>query len=142
MKFAAVALASCSMLIGAAGVVRAADAPAARVGEVRSFIVDTTDSSQIAALHHDGWIEARGQVVAVRALPELFKAVGRTWTGRRVAEGRFSVPDFDGRRDSVNPFGVLGPGDLVTSGLPHTPRNMKTSWIFAGRDVSDALGAR
>lgn len=129
---------ACSLLVGLPAAAGAADA--ARVGEVRSFVVDTSSTDQIAALHRDGWLEAKGEVVAASAFPELFQAVGRAWTGKRVAEGRFTVPILGAARRSLdNPFGVLGPGDLVSSGTERHARNVESTWIFAGRDVTAAL---
>jgi hypothetical protein len=60
-----------------------------------------------------------------------------------VPEGRFAVPDVQDRSQRVlssdNPYGVLGPGDLVTGG-PALKGWLKKSplsyWIFAGRDSS------
>ena len=36
----------------------------ARVGEVRAFAVAPGNSQVIAELHHDGWLEARGQLLS------------------------------------------------------------------------------
>src|SRR5579862_4443604 len=112
MKIAA-SFAAFALVSGLAAGAYAADA-AARVGEVRTFIVDQNDASAPAALHRDGWIEADGSTLQVAQFPELYKAVGRAWTGRRISHDAFSIPDLN-RRDP-NPFGVLGPGDLVTNG--------------------------
>jgi Phage Tail Collar Domain len=129
---------ACSLVLGLPAAAGAADA--ARVGEVRSFVVDVSSADQIAALHHDGWLEAKGEMVATSAFPELFRAVGRAWTGKRVAEGHFTVPILGAvRRSSDNPVGVLGPGDLVSSGTGGHARNVESTWIFTGRDVTAAL---
>ena len=115
----------------------------ARVGEVRAFAVAPGNSQVIAELHHDGWLEARGQLLSAHEYQALYKIVGRTWTADGVAEDRFAVPDLRARSrrlaSSDNPFGVLGPGDLVTSGradkqwLRPSPI---TYWIFTGQDVT------
>jgi hypothetical protein len=123
---------------------RAADiASSPRPGEVRAMAIATSNVDAIAQLHREGWIEARGQLLSTADFPELFRAVGRTWTAKDVAEGRFAIPDIHERTgheiSSDNPFGVLGPGDLVTSGNPqHTwlRSGELSEWIFAGKDVS------
>jgi hypothetical protein len=114
-----------------------------RPGEVRTIALAAGNVDAIAQLHREGWIEARGQLLSTADFPELFQAVGRTWTATDVAAGRFAIPaihERTGRQiSSDNPFGVLGPGDLVTSGLPQHSwlRSGELSeWIFAGRDVS------
>jgi hypothetical protein len=120
-----------------------ASAAQARIGEVRMIAVAPDNQTVAAQLHHDGWLEARGQVLPIAAFPELYRVVGRTWTSDRVAEGRFAVPQLldrsQRRLSSDNPFGVLGPGDLVTSGTTsgRTPYVPLTVWIFAGRTVTD-----
>ena len=115
----------------------------ARIGEVREFAVAPGNRQVIAQLHHDGWLEARGQLLSARAYPALYGVVGRTWTTDEVVEGRFAVPDLRDRSQrslsSDNPFGVLGPGDVVTSG--RTNRQWRRTspivyWIFTGSDVT------
>ena len=65
-------------------------------------------------------------------------------------EDRFAIPEVQDHSQreisSHNPFGVLGPGDLVTSGpvakewLLQAPLSY---WIFVGRDLSSVtLNAR
>lgn len=114
-----------------------------RVGEVRRFAVAPGNADVIAHLHHDGWLEARGQLLSASACDALFKTIGRTWTADDVGEGRFAVPDLHDRAQrsisSDNPFGVLGPGDLVTGGRvvrPWLRSNPMTYWIFTGQDVT------
>jgi hypothetical protein len=91
-----------------------------RVGEVRAFAVAPSNKEAVAELHHDGWLEARGQLLSVSEFPALFKAVGRTWTNSDVGPERFAIPEVLDRSQrkvsSDNPYGVLGPGDLVTGG--------------------------
>lgn len=86
-----------------------------------------------------GWVEANGQLLDASRYQELYRRIGRTWTAKGVASDRFAVPKLDDatqwRRSSDNPFGVLGPGDLVSSGRarPVTSRRSPLSyWIFAG----------
>ena len=115
----------------------------ARVGEVREFAVAPGNTQVIAQLHRDGWLEARGQLLSAQAYPALYGVVGRTWTTEEVVGGRFALPDLRDRSQrslsSDNPFGVLGPGDVVTSGgtsrqwLRASPI---TYWIFTGSDMT------
>jgi hypothetical protein len=123
------------------------DAPSAaqaRIGEVRMLAIAPDNRSVVAELHRDGWLEARGQALPVDEFPELYKMVGRTWTAEGVAENRFAIPEISDRAQrrlsSDNPFGVLGPGDLVTSGrvAKNPPSVPLTCWIFVGRPVNVA----
>jgi hypothetical protein len=113
-----------------------------RIGEVRMHAIAPDDQSIAAELHRDGWLEARGQTLPVGEFPELYKVVGRTWTSEGVAENRFAIPEISDRSQrrisSDNPFGVLGPGDLVTSGrvARNRPSVPLTCWIFVGRPVT------
>jgi len=132
------------------GAARAADATTdhARVGEVRTFAVSPDNGQAVAALHHDGWIEANGELLPVKDFQDLYRAIGRAWTAAQVSEERFAVPALRDSRQRANfwdnPYGVLTAADLVTSGRPQ-PRtsrpNRLTYWIFAGRDVSQAAPA-
>ena len=146
MKIAMILVFSVVILICTWGVAMAADDVAVGrpfVGEIRSFAIAPGNKDAVAELHHDGWLEARGQLLATGVFPELFRAVGRTWTARTVEEGRFAIPEIHDRFQrgvsSDNPFGVLGPGDLVTAGrvkkawLRQAPISY---WIFVGRDAS------
>jgi microcystin-dependent protein len=92
----------------------------------------------VAQLHEQGWIEARGELLSAKEYPELFDAIGRTWTSDGVSEGRFAVPDVkdSGRIRAANPFGVMGPGDLVAGGRTAKPWLNPAPisyWIYAGR---------
>jgi hypothetical protein len=114
-----------------------------RVGEMRFIAVAPNNESVVAELHHDGWLEARGQLLATSSFPELFKVIGRAWTADGAAENRFAIPEvvdrFQRRESSRNPFGVLGPGDMVTSGrTTEGPARTAplTCWMFVGRPVS------
>ena len=134
------------VVVAASGSASAADDSAVgrpRIGEVRSLAIAPGNKDAVAELHHDGWLEARGQLLSVGSFPELFKAIGRTWTTSEAKEDRFAIPEILDRSQlevpSENPFSVLGPGDLVTSGrvekawLRHAPISY---WIFVGQDVS------
>ena len=146
MKTAAYLVVSVFVLAGTVYVAPAAGDSVpelARVGEVRAFAVGPGNSPVIAQLHHDGWLEARGQLLSARECQALFKIVGRTWTVDSVGEDRFAIPDLHTRSgrlaSSDNPFGVLGPGDLVTSGRADRQwlrQSPITYWIFTGQDVT------
>jgi hypothetical protein len=119
----------------------------ARVGEVRMFVLDPANRGAVEALHREGWLEARGEVLPTNAFEALFKAIGRAWTADGVTSNRFAVPDLGNRAkrsessSSRNPYGVLGPGDLVTGGRGSRVRPQPVAfWIFTGQDVS-RLGA-
>ena len=113
------------------------------VGELRTFAVPPGDSTSRLQLHHQGRIEANGKLLEASNFEPLLKVIGRTWTPTGVSSDEFAVPDLRGRSrgrvSSDNPFGVLGPGDLVTSGRP-IARGLTsgpiTYWIFTGQDVS------
>src|SRR6188508_2029472 len=117
------------------------------VGEVRSLAISPGNKTAVAEMHHEGWLEARGQLLSTSAFPELFKAIGRTWTASDVNDGRFAIPEILDRSQlevpSDNPFGVLGPGDLIGGGrarktwLRHAPISY---WIFVGHDISRLEG--
>ena len=117
--------------------------PRPMTGEVRMLAVPPTNAKVIARLHHDGWLEARGQLLLASMFPELYQTVGRAWTRDDVPDGRFAVPDLRDRahrRSSDNPFGVLSPGDLVAAGRRLRTRSLKEGplsyWIYVGRDAS------
>jgi len=146
MKITMSLVCSVVTLIGTWGVALAADDLSAGrplVGEIRSLAIAPGNTDAVVELHHDGWLEARGQLLAASVFPELFKAVGRAWTARTVEEGRFAIPEIHDRSQSAvssdNPFGVLGPGDLVAAGRPRKAwlrRAPISYWIFVGRDAS------
>lgn len=135
--------------LAAAGAAGAASAQTTRfeVGEVRMMAIAAENHSAIEALHRDGWLEARGEVLSTDAFPELYRVIGRTWTSESTGEGRFAVPELRDRshlQNPVNPFGVLGPGDLITSGRATGGAQAfpLSYWIFVGRPVAaaNALG--
>jgi len=111
------------------------------VGEIRALAITNVDGAAAARLHEEGWLEARGQLLSTSEFPELFTTIGRTWTSDGVAENRFAVPDIvrrSGMRSS-NPFGVMGPGDLVSGGQATkswSKQAVLSYWIYAGRAIS------
>jgi hypothetical protein len=120
----------------AAGQVAAA---ALLVGEVRLLAVNPGHEQVARALRRAGWIEADGQVFSRFDLPELFDAIGRTWTADRVPADRFALPDLRRGRAARadDPSGVLG-GDLVTGGRalkPAAPAAL-VYWMYVGRDAT------
>jgi len=115
--------------------------PSPLVGEIRAMAVAAPNTSAVAQLHEQGWIEARGELLSAKEFPELFNTIGRAWTSDGVSEGRFAVPDIEdsGRNRSANPFGVMGPGDLVAGGRNPKPwlnRGPISYWIYAGRPAA------
>jgi hypothetical protein len=142
---------ACSTLMFGASIaaVSADDRPARTplVGEVRAIAIAPTSEKAIARLHQDGWLEARGQLLLDLEFPELYATVGRAWTSQDVPPDRFAVPDVSDqlrrRISSDNPFGVLGPADLVTGGRVEKAWDRQaplTYWIFVGRSLSDDGG--
>ncbi|HEY7287694.1 MAG TPA: tail fiber protein [Vicinamibacterales bacterium] len=136
----------CSTAIAVVGLVRPAAAdqpvrPGPLIGEIRAIAISGPSAQEVARLHEDGWLEARGQLLSTSEFPELFNTIGRAWTSDGVAENRFAVPDIErpsGARAS-NPFGVMGPGDLVAGGQATkswSKRDALSYWIYAGRAVS------
>lgn len=144
MKVAVVAAVTAGLMAAGLAVASPADtsAGAAHVGEVRAFAIGEGSGDAIAQLHREGWLEADGELLAIRLYATLYRQIGRTWTADGVAEDHFAVPRL---RDSLqrapssdNPYGVLGPGDLVRSGArrPTVRAHPVTYWIFAGQEVS------
>ncbi len=140
-----IAVAAAGIMCGAlSGVARAADvSDHPRVGEVRVFAVAQGNQEAVTQLHRDGWLEADGRLLPVSQFRDLYREIGRTWTARDVSEASFAIPQLrdatQRARSSDNPYGVLSPGDLVTSGRAHPVVNRThplTYWIFVGRDVS------
>ena len=138
------AVAASSMALHVPAAARAAQDNTAgpQVGEVRAFAVGQGNVGAVTALHRDGWLEANGELLSVAQFDALYRRIGRTWTAKRVAEDRFAVPrihnEMQAAPDWANPYGVLGPGDLVTSGVMRetSVRAPISYWIFVGRDVS------
>ena len=113
------------------------------VGEVREFVFVSGNDGVTARLHHDGWLEADGRVLPAGRFATLYKTIGRAWTPASVNSDWFAVPDLRDRLrgtvSSDNPFGVLGGGDLITSGKP-SPLGLRSGptsyWIYTGQDLS------
>jgi hypothetical protein len=109
------------------------------IGELRVLSVSTGPA--VDRLHQAGWLEARGQVVSRAEFPELFETIGRSWTAETVPSDSFTIPLLTpGSMRTItaadNPYGVLGPGDMVRSGLPQPNRQGPLScWIYVGRAV-------
>jgi len=110
------------------------------VGELRVLSVST--QSAVDRLHRAGWLEAEGQVVSRAEFPELFATIGRSWTADAVSSDWFAVPlvapgALRAVTSSDNPYGVLGPGDLITSGRRRPNRQGPLSyWIYVGRSIA------
>ena len=126
----------------------AQDQPSIRpiVGELRVLSVST--QSAVDLLHRAGWLEADGQVVSRADFPELFATIGRSWTADGVPSDWFAVPlvapgALRAVSSSDNPYGVLGPGDLITSGRRRPNRQGPLSyWIYVGRSNRGADAKR
>src|SRR5215471_16666374 len=130
----------CGLAVAGAASVAGAQTPKFEIGEVRMMAIAAENRSAVEELHHEGWLEAHGQLLSINAFPELYRMIGRTWTSELIAEGRFAVPELNDRshlQNPVNPYGVLGPGDLITSGRAKGgARSFPLSyWIFVGRPV-------
>jgi hypothetical protein len=110
------------------------------VGEVRVVALDPRNQSELGQLRQQGWIQADGHLVSTSEFPALYRTIGRRWTSPHVASDKFALPDLDPadvqRRAENNPFGVLGPGDLVSGGQ-HERRAEGTAslmyFIYVGR---------
>ena len=113
------------------------------VGELRTFAIPFNDDASRDMLHHEGWLEADGRLLPAHRFQPLFSVIGRTWTPAGVSSDEFAVPDLRGRSrrsiSSDNPYDVLGPGDLVSSGHPvvkGTTSGPIAYWIFTGQDLT------
>jgi hypothetical protein len=137
-------LAACGLFVGA---LSAAAQPAAQdvrsvIGELRLIAIDPANPLAVDALHHSGWMEADGRLLRRDDFPELFATVGLAWTKRKTAPERFAVPDLVERKSAIssdNPYGVLGPGDLVSGGRPLPTPPAPQYFIYVGREVSASL---
>ncbi len=125
-----------------AGLAAQDSAPAAIVpGELRQFALASPQSSAIDTLHRAGWIEADGRLLRRQDFPELYAQVGRAYTRAKIASDLFAVPNLVDRRNDPNPYGVLGPGDLITSGSPVPLPPPPSYFIYVGKDAH-AIEAR
>jgi hypothetical protein len=112
-----------------------------RVGEVRALAITLSDED-VVSFHRGGWLEARGQLLWKRAFPELFKAIGRTWTPKNVTQDRFAIPEIRDRSQretfADSPSRVLGLAGRAADGdAEKALRQAPVSyWIFVGQDVS------
>ena len=144
-KYSPIALLPVVMLCGSltAGAAAGAMPAGPRMGEVRAIAVGQANHDAVDELHRDGWLEANGQLLITADFDGLFRQIGRTWTAEGVAAQYFAVPDLRkgiaSANEPPNPYGVLGPGDLVQSGRPQRTwerAHVISYWIFTGRDVS------
>jgi tail collar domain len=104
-------------------------------GELRQFVIAADPPSARDALHRAGWVEADGRLLRRQDFPELYAQIGRAYTRAKTAKEFFAVPTLVDRRNDPNPYGVLGPGDLITSGLPVRVPPAPTYFIYVGRDA-------
>jgi hypothetical protein len=145
-KIFAVAAVSATLLVGVGRVASASDdqvmmASRPLVGEVRTFAIPPSNADALNALRRSGWIEARGQLVPTSAFPELYKMLGRGWTGRDVPADEFALPELHDRvsRGGSNPYGVLNGSDLVSRHDVKPSSRHRTTlsyWIYVGQDAS------
>jgi hypothetical protein len=141
-------LAAAMCLLAAAGTASVAGAQTRQfeIGEVRMMAIATENPGAVETLHHDGWLEARGELLSIETFPELYRVIGRTWTSEATPPGRFAVPELKDRshlQNPVNPFGVLGPGDLISSGRAKSDARAfpLSYWIFVGRPIAGSDAA-
>ena len=117
------------------------ETPAAAIvpGELRQFAIASEPSSARDTLHRAGWVEADGRLLRQQEFPELYAYIGRAYTRPKIAKDLFAVPNLIDRRNEPNPYGVLGPGDLITSGtsLPRPPP--PTYFICVGKDARSVV---
>jgi hypothetical protein len=110
--------------------------PAAIVpGELRLFAIASEQSSARDTLHRSGWVEADGRLLRQQDFPELYAQIGRAYTRGKIAKDLFAVPNLVDRRNDPNPYGVLGPGDLITSGAPVPVPPSPSYFIYVGKDA-------
>jgi hypothetical protein len=116
---------------------RVQETPAAAIvpGELRLFAIAPEHSGAREALHRAGWVEADGRLLRQQDFPELYAQIGRAYTRAKIAKDLFAVPNLVDRRNDPNPYGVLGPGDLITSGLPVPSPPPPTYFIYVGKDA-------
>jgi hypothetical protein len=109
------------------------------IGELRLMAVPSDNARWNERLHRAGWIEAEGQVLLCDEFPALYEVLGRYWTPEKTPRDRFAIPDLrEPRADrDPNPFGVLGPGDLVTGGrkVPKSTRRPARYYLYTGKGV-------
>ena len=107
------------------------------VGELR--VLSVASSGATDRLHQAGWLEARGQIVSKSDFPELFDAIGRSWTGDGVSGDDFAIPlltpgSMRVKTTADTTHRVASPGDQVSSNRPRQNKQGPLScWIFVGR---------
>jgi len=107
------------------------------VGELR--VLSVASSAATDRLHQAGWLEARGQIVSKSDFPELFDAIGRSWTGDGVSGDDFAIPlltpgSMRVKTTADTTHRVASPGDQVSSNRPRQNKQGPLScWIFVGR---------
>jgi hypothetical protein len=109
--------------------------PAIVPGNLRQFAIAAEQPSAREALHRAGWVEADGRLFRQQDLPELYAQIGRAYTRAKTSKEFFAVPYLVDRRNDPNPYGVLGPADLISSGLPAPLPPAPTYFIYVGKDV-------
>jgi microcystin-dependent protein len=110
------------------------------LGEVRAIAMAKGNHDLVTRLHHDGWLEANGQILSVEQFEDLYHQLGRAWTADAVPQDRFALPRLRDTTQplpsSSDPYGVLSPGTLAPNRPRRQPRQMPLSyWIFVGQDV-------
>ena len=103
-------------------------------GELRLFAIAPGLSEAREALHRAGWLEADGRLLRQQEFPELYAQIGRAWTRKKLPSDLFAVPNLVDRRLEANPYGVLGPGDLLGGDVQPGPPP-PAYFIYVGKDA-------
>jgi hypothetical protein len=109
-------------------------APATVPGQLRLFAIAPGQSDGREALHRAGWVEADGRLLRQQEFPELYAQIGRAWTRKKLPADLFAVPNLVDRRLEANPYGVLGPGDLLGGNVRPGPPP-PVYFIYVGKDA-------
>jgi len=116
------------------------------VGELR--VLSVASAAVTERLHQAGWVEARGQIVSKSDFPELFDAIGRSWTGDGVSADDFALPlltpgSMRVKTTADNTHRVASPGDQVSSNRPRQNKQGPLAcWIFVGRAATSGLAKK
>src|SRR5262245_6443743 len=116
------------------------------VGELR--VLSVASSAATDRLHQAGWLEARGQIVSKYDFPELFDAIGRSWTGDGVAADDFAIPmltpgSLRVKTTADNAHRSAGSSDQISSNRPRQNKQGPLScWIFVGRAATSGLAKK
>jgi tail collar domain len=108
------------------------------LGEVRAIAMAKGNQELVTRLHHDGWVEANGQTLAVAQFEDLYRQLGRAWTAATVPQDRFTLPRL---RDATQPLPSSDdPYGVLAAGAPNRPRRQPRQtplsyWIFVGQDL-------